>query len=178
MNRGMMLAILALASAAMAGCSPTVWTKPGADDAQFSQDKQACIYDAEKHTANGDPFNEYFLAKECMKARGYTNANSAAAQQAPQAPKLAAIRAPGQTLGQLHALEKECAAAAASHADTVACLKRNRVTVIPESEFAGYVKKAVALGVVKQENLKDGMPNNEADRLAVDKLVWTAFGIQ
>lgn len=72
MKRPLTVLIL-LAAAMLIGCAPTVWTKPGTTDAQFAQDKQACVYDAEKHTPNGDPFNEYFLAKECMKAKGYTS---------------------------------------------------------------------------------------------------------
>ncbi len=57
---------------ALGGCAQSVWVKPGATQAQFQQDKQQCIYEAELHGQNANPFNILYLVPDCLRAKGYT----------------------------------------------------------------------------------------------------------
>jgi hypothetical protein len=63
------------ASAVLAGCGKTIWTKPNGDSSQFEQDKAQCVYDVDLHTQNA-PFNPFAtrgLMAECLRARGYVS---------------------------------------------------------------------------------------------------------
>jgi hypothetical protein len=75
----MKIALIVFAAAGcLSGCMmPMHYYRPGNTLAQFNKDKQECIYDAEKYTANTqDPFAAFgeqtTLLPQCMKAKGYT----------------------------------------------------------------------------------------------------------
>jgi membrane-associated protease RseP (regulator of RpoE activity) len=105
--------ILFVASAilALSACAPAVWTKPGADSAQFEQDKAECLYEGNKATAT-DP-NMFAglmannLAEQCMKIRGYSQTRESARQTASTSGQQAAkTRDPhkiGATVGMIDA---------------------------------------------------------------------------
>jgi hypothetical protein len=173
--------LAAMACISVAGCAQSTWVKPGGTQSQFNQDQAACKYDADKAAAPSmassgllSGLQSATLAKECMEAHGYTLERASANHTSAQ---FAVIRAPGQTLDQLKTLEKTCTSQGASQTDAIACLNRNHATVIPESAFSDYVKKAVASGAIKEGDLRKGVPVAEEDKLAVDRLIWKDFGI-
>jgi len=65
-----MVLLLCLISS-LSACVPMSYVKTGASSAEFEQDKQACIYDAQLHV-NNDPMMWPMLVSQCLRVKGWS----------------------------------------------------------------------------------------------------------
>jgi hypothetical protein len=70
MNKRLMAAVVL--AVAVAGCATSKpFYKAGAGAAEFEQDKQQCLYEAQLHQPN-DPLMWLNTVPQCLRARGWT----------------------------------------------------------------------------------------------------------
>jgi hypothetical protein len=61
---------LVLACVLLTGCAQTVWTKPGATEANFIQDRAGCTAQA---AAAADPIFAQMFLGDCLRGKGWTS---------------------------------------------------------------------------------------------------------
>lgn len=78
MNTKLKIAFVAAVVVGLAGCAPTVFTRPGTSLQQAQRDVAQCKYENHGRYAAAEAINPFFAidegqaTKQCLEAKGYT----------------------------------------------------------------------------------------------------------
>ena len=162
--------LLAVLMAGLTACVAPVYTKPGGTQSQFEMDKADCQMRFAASPWATNPFMAAQFGQTCMRSKGYSQIAKGGEEQrqGDMATYLKGRISIPPPNGDLAGVQKYCGTGATASI-IIECLNEHGVTYLTPDQYAAYVRKAFPNGVKVDEH---GVPVDEADKVAVRKLVW------